>query len=174
MTELRTVAEFDALTRGIAWADAYIREYYYMSLPWSDGSNIRLLITLPYGKDVAGIEFMVREVRGARLGYFGELELSCHMDNWYKTIYFNSQKDTWICGAKIEYTLFDDAISEVRPRYGAYPASPNAIKAERLVDGWRLCSKCSEAWQESLDRTYSVCPRCFELTELTELSEGTE
>jgi hypothetical protein len=186
MAELCTVAEFDALVLGINWAEAYVREYYFLSAsylwkdprtyseyftPWGDGANLRMLIILPFDDDIRSIEFMVRGLKTESLSGLGEMELSCSMDDWHKTIYLNSRKDAWVCGAKIEYTLFDDAILGPRLRYGAYPATPNAIKAEQLDDDWRLCTKCSDAWQESLEKPYAICPRCLELTELSERSE---
>lgn len=44
--------------------------------------------------------------------------------------------------------------------------SPVAVPASDLGKGWRQCSECSDAWEESPARIFSRCPSCGALTEL--------
>lgn len=42
----------------------------------------------------------------------------------------------------------------------------DTVPAHPLQDGWRQCSSCADAWQESPDKRLSYCPNCEQLTEL--------
>lgn len=44
--------------------------------------------------------------------------------------------------------------------------SPSAIPASKIEPGWRQCSNCADAWQESETTTTSRCPSCASVTEL--------
>jgi hypothetical protein len=47
--------------------------------------------------------------------------------------------------------------------------SPEAIPAAILEPGWRQCSNCCDAWQETDEVQFSRCPSCASLTEVVDL-----
>lgn len=46
--------------------------------------------------------------------------------------------------------------------------SGDAIPARTVQEGWRQCSGCSDAWEESMEVEFSYCPGCERLTELVD------
>jgi hypothetical protein len=50
--------------------------------------------------------------------------------------------------------------------------SDNVVPAHTVQDGWRQCSSCSDAWEESADKEFSYCPNCEQLTQLVDAGSG--
>lgn len=183
MKFIDTNAQFAELVLSIDWCDAYIRECYFISAsylnkgiecervlftPWGEGANLRLLVITPHSNATGGLELMIRGVKTMQLSFSGEVNLSCLIDDWEHTIYLNGRKDAWVSGTAILYSFLDRSIWSPRLRYGDYPPTSDMVPADPIGDGWRLCSNCSEAWQEEVARRYCICPRCLKMTALDE------
>jgi hypothetical protein len=55
-----------------------------------------------------------------------------------------------------------------KTRLGAEVPEPNCVSAAIIVDSWRQCSSCADAFEVEPSQVFAVCPTCSRMTELLE------
>ena len=55
-----------------------------------------------------------------------------------------------------------------KTRLGSEVPDPDCVPAAVLLDGWRQCSACADAFEAKPSEVYAVCPACGRMTEFVE------
>lgn len=187
MREIRTQDDFETLVSQINWTDAFLRECYIVSPAFllrdktdskvlqtsgSGGLTVRMLVLLGSDRNTASVEFVFEQVGQISVTAGMQMDLSCAIDTWQKTVYFTRDQRQYITGRCLWYELLDEKTWGPRLRYGSHMPDENAIEAVGIDDGWRQCTECKDAWEESPHEVFSICPSCLRMTQLRTKHKG--
>ncbi|HET9227758.1 MAG TPA: hypothetical protein VFR31_13880 [Thermoanaerobaculia bacterium] len=176
--EITTQEEMDALLSRVGgFHDSMAKELHLVNRGWVDpdrsmtmthGFDARLLIQTqwpPFAIELLfiGIEQLQAQPPGEFWGASGSVTLvEAPVEKRLVTIRFDDELA--ISAARLFVLDRSDWLGP-RARFGVEVPHPDCVAANPMEDGWRQCSLCAEAFQESADVIYVLCPGCGTLTE---------
>jgi hypothetical protein len=187
-SESQTQAELDALLQRVAgFHDSMVKEFYLVnrahvnadhSMLMNHRYDARLLVQTqwpPFALEIVLIG--VQELRTEAAGeYWGATALMEHttapVEKRHISLKFDSSFEV-----AAERRLFVRDRSDWlgrKPRLGSEVPEPDCIPAAMIVDDWRQCSGCADAFAAPPSDLYAICPTCGRMTELPETTSGAD
>jgi hypothetical protein len=182
-SEITTQLEMDALLARVAgFHDAMAKELHLSNRGWvgpdrsmmmSHRFDARLLVQSQWDPVAIellfiGIETLSADDPGEYWGASGVIELqTAPVEKRRVCITFDST-----LSITAERLSFVDRPTWTGPRsrFGTEVPHPDCVPAIRVVDQWRQCSSCSDAFEAPPDVFYCLCSGCGAMTELEDES----
>lgn len=179
--EITTQDEMDALLVRVAgFHDSMVKELYLSNRGWvgPDRSmamnhrfDARLLVHSQW--DPAAIELLFIGIEGLSaydsseyMGAVGKVEfVKGPVEMRCISITFDS---TFSINAERLFFLDRPDWTGPRSRFGLEVPHPDCVPAKRIIDQWRQCSSCADAFEAPKEAQYYLCSTCGLMTELVD------
>lgn len=171
------------------WKHSFVRECFIVTsrnlsrLPLPQGSgavgdsgghrNARLMISCAGNPVNYGIELLIEGISVYSIESLDELSFDYQSDGPARQLLTlseteNGNRGCFFVAEAISVRFHEDRYLGAQLFLGHEMPSSEAVEANRLENCWRLCSACSNAWEENPSIDFSRCPSCGALTRLTE------
>lgn len=179
--EITTQAELEALLKRIAgFHDSMAKEFHIVnrghvnpdhSMSMNHRFDARLLVQTqwpPFALEMVfiGVESLRMEDPGEYWGAIATVE-DTPAPVEKRRIAFQFDRSLWIKAERLLVCDRSDWLGSVT-RLGAEVPHPDCVPATEIVETWRQCSGCGDAFEAESSAIYATCPACGQMTELTE------
>jgi hypothetical protein len=178
-TEIATQADLDALLDRVAgFHDSMVKEFHMMNrahvkpdhaMLMTHRFDARLLVQTqwpPFGIEIVliGIQELRTENAGEFWGGAGLIE-QWHEPTERRRVSLKFD-DSFVVVAERMFVRDRSDWLGPKPRLGSEVPEPDCVPATTIVDRWRQCSACADAFEADPDEIHALCPTCGRMTEL--------
>ena len=183
MTDRLTTERWSSLLSQIDWTHSFVREFYFAShryfdkhdlgytenFPDSPFATVRIIwavVAINSEADMCGLEFNCLDAKS--------FEFQPVEDSSPLVVHDRNSRTPWsvripsigfYCNSReILYSQLGKEYLGPHLRLGHEAPNDNFIVATAIEGHWRLCSSCSNAWEEFDTVPFARCPSCGELT----------
>ena len=181
----------EQLSQDVLWYDSFIQELYLVSgacraatktgvlgtadLPEGQTARIRVSFCCRTGsqlftRGVVGADIMIWRLRSYVIQGIDELSFNVAAAGQSVCLDFSNKelhdRETQFVAEEIGVKLLGREFLGPDHRIGYEFPSSTAATATALVDCWRQCKSCQNAWEEKPSVEYSRCPDCGVVTKL--------
>lgn len=134
--------------------------------------NGRLIVSSAGNATNLGIEFVLHDIIKFSIQSIDELRFnyecdghSCHLIR-FAGLSDNDVPSCFFLAKKVDVLFLGKTYQGIALRIGYEYPFEDTVDAINLEGCWRLCSACSNAWEENPSIIFSRCPHCGFLTKL--------
>lgn len=181
-------AALEQLQGNYNWGHSFIRECYLstfrnfreitndrglIEIADTQGPQFcRLIVACAGNESHLGIEFAFHDMSSFAIQRLDELRFDYSFDPraGHRVSFADSDTQstllTYFVAKQVDVCFLEHMYQGVRLRLGYEYPFESPVDASKLEGHWRLCSKCSNAWEENPLTVFSRCPSCEFLTVL--------